>query len=342
MLQQQKIKVLITGASGFIGSHLVEEALNRNWTVYAGVRKTSSRRYLQDKRIQYFNIDLDNSDALHDDLSAFGRENGGFDYIVHNAGVTKPHHPGEFVSGNAEFTRHFAKMALETQPALRKFVFMGSIAALGPGDISMADAISETKPPRPITPYGKSKLLAEEYLESIAGLPFVIIRPAAVYGPRDEKFILRVIKMLEKGFEVRLGPSDQASSFVHVVDLARVVLDACEVKHSRTSYMIAEGTAYGQEKFNAYLKDSLGVKTVALRIPASVLVAMGFTMFHAMRLFGKQVHLSHDKMREITAKNWQVDISKAVRELGYQPEYELRKGIEHTVQWYRNRGNSYP
>ncbi|MDX1479781.1 MAG: NAD(P)-dependent oxidoreductase [Saprospiraceae bacterium] len=335
MTDDRAYKVLITGASGFIGSHLVDEALRRNWTVYAGIRKTSSQRHLRDPRIRFFYVDLNKPDQLHRDLHDFARTEGGFDYIIHNAGVTKPRDPREFITGNAEFTRAFGLAARDTQPLLRKFLFMGSIAALGPADVRREEIIHEDVDPAPITPYGRSKLMAEAYLEQIADLPYVTIRPAAVYGPRDEKFVLRMIRLLERGIEVRLGPPDQALSFIHVQDLSRLVAQACSASHARTSYVISDGQAYGQARFNGLIKEQLGVKTVTVRIPSQVLIGVGFVAFHTMKLLGRPVHLSHFKMREVTARNWRVDISKARKELGFNPDYDLPSGLEHTVAWYR-------
>ncbi|MDX1406830.1 MAG: SDR family NAD(P)-dependent oxidoreductase [Saprospiraceae bacterium] len=340
MTEQSHIKVLITGASGFIGSHLVQEALDQGWSVYAGVRRSSSKQYLSDPRLRFFHVDLEQPELLHDDLAAFTHAEGGFDYIIHNAGVTKPRDAQEFVRGNADFTREFGRAARDTQPGLKKFVFMGSIAALGPA-LSDTRAIHERMDPAPITPYGKSKLLAEQYLEETRKLPYVTVRPAAVYGPRDEKMILRLIRLLERGIEVRLGPADQALSFVHVADLANVVIRACTSAQRRTSYLISDGGSYSQQHFNATIKSCLGIRTVAVRVPTAVLMGFGYTAYRAMQVLGKPVHLSHFKMREITARNWRVDISKARQELGFVPGYDLQSGVRHTVDWYlahRERG----
>jgi nucleoside-diphosphate-sugar epimerase len=331
-VQSEKPKVLITGASGFIGSHLVSAALERGWEVHAGIRATSSRRALDDDRVAFFPVDFDELEKLKADLGHFTNSYGGFQYVIHNAGITKPRDPEEFYRGNALFTRDFATTILDSQPCLRKFVYMSSIAALGPGDPDTFEPITESMRPDPITPYGLSKLRAEEMLSGIEGLPYILIRPSAVYGPGDAKFIGRLVSLFKKGIEVRLGPRDQRLSFVHVHDLAAVTLDACLSDLSGVAFNISDGGNYSQAELNRNIKDILNVRTVAVRIPTGVLVVAGHAMFKTMSAMGKQVHLSHYKMRELTAKNWVINIGSAHRELNYQPEYDLRSGIAQTLK----------
>jgi nucleoside-diphosphate-sugar epimerase len=332
MTLSEKPKVLITGASGFIGSHLVEAALDRNWEVYAGVRATSSKRALQDPKLKFFTVDMDRMEDLKSDLLAFARDNGGFQYVIHNAGITKPKDPEEFYSGNAVFTRDFAIALLDSQPDLKQFVYMSSMAAIGPGDPNTFKPITEAQSAQPITPYGVSKLKAEEMLSEISGLPYIAIRPSAVYGPRDEKFIGTLVGLFKRGIEVRLGPRSQRMSFVHVADLSQVVLDACLTDLRGVTFNISDGGNYSQVQLNKTIKDFLGVRTIPIRIPTGILVGIGYVIFQTMSSLGKQVHLSHYKMRELTAKNWIIDIGHAEQELNFKPKYTLKNGIEQTLK----------
>jgi nucleoside-diphosphate-sugar epimerase len=321
-------KILITGASGFIGRHLVEEALLRNMEVYAAVRETSSRKYLTDPRIRFFPFDMDQPDQLLNDLKCFQEDMGGFQFVIHNAAITVPKDVSEFISGNADFTREFARMLMETQIGLRKFVFMSSMASIGPGDPVSMKMINEKHARRPVTPYGHSKLLAERFIHEIEELPYVILRPTGVYGPGDVKFALRVIGMLKQGLELSIGPADQQTSYVHADDVSRVALDACLSKVVREDFNIADGRFYTQKEFNGFLKKALGKRTIAVRIPTRLMVASGFAVFHLSRLTNKPVRLSHAKMREITARNWKVDITKARELLGFQPKFDLERGLQ--------------
>ena len=331
IVQIVKPKVLITGASGFIGSHIVSSALERGWDVYAGIRSTSSRSTLSDERLNFFHVDFDRVDELKTDLIDFAKTSGGFQYVIHNAGITKPKDTDEFYRGNALFTQAFAEAIFDSQPGFRKFIFVSSIAALGPGNPVTFDPITESMKPGPITPYGQSKLKAEELLSNIDGLPYVIIRPSAVYGPRDEKMIGRLIGMFKRGIEVRLGPSDQRLSFVHVEDLAVVILDACSINLLGRAFNISDGGIYSQIELYKTIIANLNVQTVAVRIPTWALMTVGYVLFKVLSSFGKQVHLSHYKMRELTAKNWIIDIGNAQRNLNYRPVYNLETGIRQSL-----------
>ena len=331
MEKSEKPRVLITGASGFIGSHLVSSALERGWDVYAGIRATSNRSELKDKRLKFFPVDMERGEELKGDLEKFAQSSGGFQYVIHNAGITKPRDPDDFYRGNALFTKNFAATLLESQPGLRKFVFMSSIAALGPGDSDTFEPISESKPPSPITPYGQSKLKAEEMLAEIEGLPHISIRPSGVYGPRDEKIVGRLVSLFKRGIEVRIGPRDQRLSFVHVKDLATVTLDACIVDLPVGAFNISDGGNYSLVEFYKIMTDKLDVKTRAIRVPTGLLVGYGYILFKVMSAMGKQVLLSHYKMREVTAKNWIIDIGHAQQLLNYQPKYDLKSGVAQTL-----------
>lgn len=330
-------RVLITGASGFIGSYLVLEALRRGWETYAAVRTTSSRAYLQQPGIRFFLMDMGDTRALRNDLKAHRDRFGSFDFVMHNAGITKPKSPGEFERGNARFTAEFARMLLETHPEIQRFVFMSSLGAIGPGDPLTLQAIAEDQEPRPLTPYAKSKLLGERMLQEMEDLPHVVLRPAAVYGARDVKFIHRIIGMLNKGVEVRLGPRRQALSFIHASDLAWVTAEACVAPVAGHAFNLSDGMAYDQVEFNAIVKEVLGRNATALRIPTTALTAIGFTSLYINKILGRPVHLSHHKMREITARNWNADITKARKLLGFEPQYMLREGIADAVAWYQKR-----
>ncbi len=331
MKQSENPKVLITGASGFIGSHLVSAALERGWDVYAGIRASSNRTDLKDERLRFFPVDFDKPEELNRDLEEFAKSSGGFQYVIHNAGITKPRDPDEFYRGNALFTKNFAQALLDSQPGLRKFVYMSSIAALGPGDPDTFAPITESQQPNPITPYGRSKLKAEELLAGVDGLPHVSIRPSGVYGPRDEKLVGRLVNLFNRGLEVRIGPKDQRLSFVHVKDLATVTLDACVTDTSAGAFNISDGGNYSLVEFYKIITDNMGVRTVPIRIPTRLLVSYGYVLFKVMTAMGKQVLLSHYKMREVTAKNWVIDISHARQHLNYRPEYDLKSGVAQTL-----------
>ena len=214
-----KKRVLITGASGFVGYHLIEEALHNNLDVYVAVRKTSKIDHLKHFNITYTYPDLGNLIALKKEL-----KEKQYDYIIHAAGVTTARTADEYNTVNAEYTFNLAAAAKSTDINLKSFVLISSLAAVGPLN-TLSGIITEETLPNPITAYGKSKLLAEEKLKSIASLNYTILRPTAIYGPRD-KDIFIFFKQLKMGFEPYIGDTEQKLSFIYVKDLAAVAIKA--------------------------------------------------------------------------------------------------------------------
>lgn len=336
-MPEQQTRILISGANGFIGSHIAERAASAGWQVYAGMRKSSNPSKLSNISYIRFNLDMDNPEELRRSLQEACNQFGGFDYIVHSAGVTKPRNHAEFDKGNAYFTEQFARMAQETQASLKKFVFISSIAALGPGEPDSGRAINEDQQPRPFTPYGASKLKGERLLGEVEGLDYMIIRPSAVYGPRDEKFLDFIIPLFRKGFDFRLGPADQKLSFIHVHDLADAIISSCRTESTVRSLNISDGRSYGQEALNEAIKSALGVRCVVVRVPGRLLRFVGWASYKLMSLVGREVHLTHHKMREVTAMNWAIDISRAREVLEFSPQYELKTGIAQSLGLHSNK-----
>ena len=178
-----KERVLITGASGFIGYHLIEEALKNNLDVYAAVRKSSSINHLKSFDIQYTYPDFNDVPALKDEI-----KRNQYHYIIHAAGVTRARSLKEYNHINANYTHNLALAALESGIKLNKLVLISSLAAVGPLN-SIHGFITESTVPHPITAYGKSKLLGEENLKAFSSLNYTILRPTGVYGPRDRIFL---------------------------------------------------------------------------------------------------------------------------------------------------------
>jgi len=340
--KHRRPKVLISGANGFVGSHVAEQAAERGWEVYAGMRSSSDPSNLEGISHTRFDLDMMNTVALRSSMEEAAEVHGGFDFIVHCAGVTKPRNHDEFVTGNAHFTNEFATISRDTQPGLSKFVYISSIAALGPGDPVSMDPIDETQTPRPFTPYGKSKLLAEQLLAKVVGLDYVILRPSAVYGPRDAKFLDFIIPLFKRGVDFRLGPSKQQLSFIHVSDLARAILEACVSTAASKTFNISDGKFYGQEALGEAVMEALGVQCRTVRVPARVLTTAGRVIYTTMSFFGKEVHLSHNKMKEVTAANWKIDTSLFEETLNYTPHYDLKSGIWQTLQGSGNKKAQNP
>jgi nucleoside-diphosphate-sugar epimerase len=247
-----KKRVLATGAGGFIGRFLQEEGYKRGHEVYGSYRNATEESYLLDPT-QGFYLEFGERESLEARLKEFADRTGGFEFVIHCAGVTRPERIEEFHEGNVDFTEFFVRTLMKTQPNFKKFIFISSLQALGPGDPVSMLPINEETIPRPFTPYGISKYEAEKRIKAIEGLEWIIFRPTSVYGPRDTKFIHQIVNLVRKGIAVRLGPMGQLVSFIYVKDLARALWDAVEKDVKNQVYVISDGHDYDPE--SAYPRD---------------------------------------------------------------------------------------
>jgi nucleoside-diphosphate-sugar epimerase len=323
-------KILITGASGFVGYHLVEGALNRGYEVTAAVRRSSDISNLKAMGISilYFNL-LDKS-SLKEEL-----EKGRFDYIIHNAGATRADSDDSFLNANAVSTKNLAEAAMECLVPVKKFVFISSMAAYGPKDSVKAGLARESDLPRPVTGYGRSKLQAERYLAEIAGLPYLIFRPTAIYGPR-EKDLLVVFQNVNKGLETYMGSAPQLQSFVFVKDLVDLVLSSLEKEITRKGYLVSDGHSYDQYQLALTAKRVLNKKTIKLHVPIPAVRFIASAMETTSKLLGKGTPiLNKDRVKELTGSNYTCDIQAARQDLGFEPKYNLEQGLIETINWYK-------
>ena len=326
-------KILITGASGFIGSFIVEEALNRGMEVWAAVRSTSSRRYLQDPRIHFIELDFDSAEHLRQQLS--GRE---FHYIVHAAGVTKCINKADFWRVNTEGTRHLVDALLALHMPIKRFVYLSSLSVFGAiHEQQPYTDITEHDTPRPNTAYGKSKLEAEHYLDSIGNdFPYIILRTTGVYGPRERDYFL-MAKSISQHFDFAVGFKRQDITFVYVLDVVQAVFLALDHGMSGRKYFLTDGEVYQSADFSRLLRNAMHTSWL-LRItaPLWMLKVATFIGEHIGRITKKPIALNNDKYHILRQRNWRCDIEPAVDELGYHPHYTLEKGVHNTVKWYKD------
>lgn len=322
-----KQRVLITGASGFVGYHLIEEALRNDLEVYAAVRKSSQTGHLKNFDIHYTYPDFTDTAALAADL----KENQ-YNYIIHAAGITKARSQQEYDDVNAEYTHNLALAVLESGIDLKKFVLMGSLAAVGPLN-DLNGVITEYTPPRPITAYGRSKLLAEEKLKALVELNYTILRPTGVYGPRDRGIFI-FFKQVANGIEPYIGHVDQQFSFIYVKDVARAAIKALYAG-SRQTYNLSDGNCYDRYQLANTIKDVLSRKTIKLHLPVNFVKFIAHIAERYSSLANKAVILNVEKLSELTAVNWYCDITRAKAELGFDPQYDLRSGVTESLDWYK-------
>jgi len=326
-------KILITGASGFVGSHLVEEALGRGLDVSAGVRKTSSREFLQDERIRFLELDFADKEALAQKLKS-----GQFDFIIHSAGIVSAPKLEDYYRVNFDYSKNFVDAMIDMGAVPEKFTYISSLASYGPASATdLTDFLKEEQTPAPINTYGKAKLKSERYLQSLEKFPYVIIRPTAVYGPR-EKEILTFFKLLNNSIEGYIGSRDQRLTFIYVKDLARVILDATLSQHARKAYFISDGGHYPQWDLGKYGRRLLNKSALRVHVPVGLVRSIAWLLEQGGKLTSSYPALNLEKVRILESMNWQCDIEPAINDLNFSPVYSLEKGLEETLVWYKKNG----
>ena len=324
------MKILVTGASGFIGSFIVEESLRRGFETWAAVRGSSSREYLRDERIHFLELNLSSKEQLMEQLR--GKD---FDYVVHAAGVTKCLDKADFHRINTEGTRHLIDAIMAVSMPIRLFIFISSLSIFGAiREQQPYEEIRESDTPQPNTEYGRSKLAAEQYLASTS-LPYVILRPTGVYGPREKDYFI-MAKSIKQHSDFAVGFKPQDITFVYVQDVVQAVFLALEKGKTGRKYFLSDGQVYRSTTFSNLIHEALG-RPWWIRITAPVWVLRVVTFFgeHIGRLTGKVTALNNDKYNILKQRNWRCDIQPAIEELGYAPQYDLQRGVSETIRWYQ-------
>ncbi|MCD6180539.1 MAG: NAD(P)-dependent oxidoreductase [Bacteroidales bacterium] len=327
-------RVLITGASGFIGSFLVEEAIKREFEVFAGVRASSSRAYLKQPELVFFESNLADKYAIKKTLINYKNKYGKFDYIIHNAGLTKSCNTSDFEKVNVQITKNLIEALSELNIIPEKFIYISSLAAYGPGDELTLQAIKDTDLPNPDSLYGKSKLKAEQFLKSFGNIPHLIFRPTGVYGPREKDFYV-LFKTINQGLETFIGSTEQYISLIYIKDLTRLIFDALESNTVNKSYFLSDLENHTALKFNAIIKQVLNKKTIRIVFPKQLVKLIALINGKLSCAFGKVATLNSEKYKEISCKNWLCDSSATVSDFGFKPEYNLEKGVRETIAWYK-------
>lgn len=326
------MKILVTGASGFIGSFIVEEALRQGMETWAAVRPSSSKRYLQDKRIHFINLNLSSKDELTTQLE--GHE---FDYVVHAAGATKCLHAEDFYKVNTEGTRNLVDALVAMKMPLKRFVFVSSLSIFGAiHEEQPYQEITEQDTPKPNTAYGKSKWEAEQYLDSLGiQFPYIILRPTGVYGPREKDYFL-MAKSISQHIDFSVGYKRQDITFVYVQDVVQAVFLALERGKNGRKYFLSDGDVYQSATFSNLLHHELGEKwLIRIKAPIWLLRVITFLGEYIGRATGKMSALNNDKYNILKQRNWRCDIEPAVDELGFHPQYSLERGVKLAVKWYK-------
>jgi UDP-glucose 4-epimerase len=329
-----KKNLLITGASGFIGSYLVELALKKEYQTVAAVRQSSNKQWLKDPSIHFLELDFKNDQTLDHAIREFVERFGQIDYVIHNAGVTRANKNEEYEQVNCDNTIRLVHALQRNNQVPEKFVLISSLAAYGPAKNETPVRSSDIK--SPLTAYGRSKHKAEEFLYTLNNFPFVIINPTAVYGPKD-KDVFFLINSIQKGFEVYIGNKQQLLSFVHAADLATAIFIAMESDQVAKNFLVSDQQVYTSNGFNQQIKSILQKKTISIVMPIAVVRTVAVFAEMVGSVTGKVPILNRERLKEFEAPNWAVDSSEIER-LGYRPKYNLEEGLHDAIQWYREQG----
>lgn len=323
------MRALVTGASGFIGSNLVDRLLAEGVSVKCLVRSRSNLTWLKD-----LPVTLVPGDFL--DPAALSRAVADTDLVFHVAGATRAPRRAAYFRGNFETTRNLLRACEKHGPKGQKFVFISSLAAAGP---SSGFPLTEDLDPQPVSAYGESKLWAERaVLEFSQQRPATIIRPPAVYGPRDRDTFL-ILKSIQRGLHVIPGRDAQKVSLVHVHDLVTGILLAAlsEKSHGRVYYICGDGH-HDWRTIGDYLGRVLGKRFWTLHIPWWLvrMAALGGSI--ASQFTPTPTLLNLDKLRDIRQSQWLCSNARAKAEIGFQPAMDLLTGLADAAAWYQKAG----
>ncbi len=327
------MKVLITGATGFIGSHLTEQLYKKGYDIRVFCRSTSNLKYINHLPIEYVYgdfMDLNSLEAAVKDV----------DYIYHVAGVVAAKNRKEFFDGNQVSTRNMLSAVIKHNINIKKFIHVSSLAAIGPALDSKHPVDSNTKPP-PITTYGESKLAAEvEVLNVMNLIPCTIVRPPAVYGERDIGVLSFFQTMKKSGFAPIIGFGKKLISLVHQDDLVRGIILAGESHNTNgKSYFISSNKFYTWEEIGEVTAKVLGRKRARyIHAPHAVVYVAAAISDFIGRFQKKPPIFDFEKGKDITQPFWICSVIDSKNDFGYEQQITVEEGVERTINWYTKEG----
>ena len=317
--------VLVTGATGFVGSHLVDALVEEGRAARCLVRRTSSLRWLPTDQVELARASFDDPRALERVLT-------GVSVVFHLAGLTSAAAPADYDRVNVGGTQRLLD-AMSAHAPEAALVFCSSLAAAGP---ARGEPLTESDPPHPIGPYGASKLAAERLIER-SGMRHVIVRPPAVYGPRDRD-VLAAFRLAARGLAPRVGPSDQRLSMVHARDLARALISAAACGVGRGVYYVSDGIVHTWSTVTGAIASAVGRRVRAVPIAPPLATAAAHMSRFLARLTGSKPLLTPERVRDLQQADWSCDDSRARAELGYRSAVTLAEGMRETARWYAAQG----
>jgi nucleoside-diphosphate-sugar epimerase len=325
------MKVLVTGGSGFLGSHVAEQLTKEGHDVRALVRKSSKRDFLERlDRIEFAYGSVEDEAKVAEAVK-------GVDAIVHSAGLVKARSPAEFHRTNVDGTRNLIEAAKVHAPNLKRFVFVSSLTVAGP---SVDGTPLEGDGGGPVTHYGRSKLDAERVvLAAKDALPVTVLRPAVIYGPRDQETLV-FFKSVKSGVLPTVGKGDTTLSMVFGSDCAEACVKAITADvPSGSVYFVDDGEPYPFRALIEGIEDALGKRAFLrfnLPMPVIWLAAVSSELYG--KISNKAVMLNRDKINEIRQPHWVCSSARTRKDLAWEPRVNLRDGMAIAARWYQDNG----
>jgi len=323
------VKALVTGATGFVGSHVVEALAARGDEVVVLARDPARAAPLAPFGVRVALGSLD-------DPAALAAAVAGSEVVFHLAGLTAAARPEDYHRANAEGTSRLLDAVRAAAPSLGRFVYVSSQAAVGPS--APGQRLAEDAPCRPVTAYGRSKLAGEDVVRRTAGVPWTIVRPPAVYGPRDREF-LTLFRMVRRGVAAVFGGGGQQVSLVFAPDLADAIVRAGTVPAAAgRTYHAAHPEAVRTRDLVGAIAIALGRRPLVVPVPGAIATPIVAAIGALAAARGRPSVLNRDKMAEFLAPAWLLASDAAERDLGWRARHDVAAGTRLTAEWYRAQG----
>lgn len=321
-------RVLVTGGTGFVGSHLVERLCAQQVEVRVLARKTSDRSHLP-REVEFVEGNLQDRAVLAHAVQEV-------DTVFHLAAATRARSEYDYFQANADGTQQLVEAIRAAWPRPQRLVYLSSLAAAGPAQNGKPMGLHD--PPHPITAYGRSKLAGEQFCEQIAkDLDVLMLRAPAVYGPRDRDLFLCFMMAARGILPVPRGP-ERLLQFIHVDDLVDALMLAATTRRTIGMYYVAEPRPYAWGEITQWLAQAVGRRVQAVKVPAWLVRAAAAISEFGAAAIGHATIFNREKAREMLAPGWLCETEAAKRDLGFEGRIPLPVGLTGTAAWYREHG----